>query len=136
MFHPSSIMMTTNKLLRPLYLHPQPINPHVWEDFLPIPDGGSSGNASNPVMYKQIGGNKASGSSEGTTAVYALTEGAYFCMLAESGGEAVLFDAPEGELSVERPLVYGSFEKQAFCQLYFGGSRGASGGKAWTSSML
>lgn len=29
-------------------------------------------------------------------AVFVLTAGSYFCMVAESNGEAVLFDAPEG----------------------------------------
>lgn len=32
----------------------------------------------------------------GGAAVYALTAGGYWCMLAESNGEAALFDAPEG----------------------------------------
>ncbi|CAN0043529.1 unnamed protein product, partial [Ectocarpus sp. 12 AP-2014] len=47
-----------------------PINPDVWEEFLPIPDVDGSGTGSNPVMYKQIGGNNATAtsSSEGTTA--------------------------------------------------------------------
>lgn len=36
------------------------------------------------------------GGGAAASAVFALTDGAYFCMLAESGGEAVLFDAPEG----------------------------------------
>ena len=32
----------------------------------------------------------------GGAAVYTLFAGSYWCMLAESNGEATLFDAPEG----------------------------------------
>lgn len=35
-------------------------------------------------------------SDAGGAAVYTLTAGSYWCMLAESNGEATLFDAPEG----------------------------------------
>lgn len=35
-------------------------------------------------------------SDAGGSAVYALFAGVYWCMLAESNGEAALFDAPEG----------------------------------------
>ncbi|CAM9795943.1 unnamed protein product, partial [Laminaria digitata] len=50
--------------------------------------------------YKQIAGEPAfdedTGLRNNNSAVFVLTEGVYFCMLAESNGEAVLFDAPEG----------------------------------------
>lgn len=54
----------------------------------------------NPVIYKQIAGEPAfdaSGKRRDTAAVFAIKGGDYFCMLAESRGEAALFDSPEGE---------------------------------------
>lgn len=53
---------------------------------MPVPGG----DAANPVLYKRVTG------ADGGGAVYVLTEGAFWCMLAESEGEAALFDAPEG----------------------------------------
>ncbi|CAM9874646.1 unnamed protein product, partial [Choristocarpus tenellus] len=49
--------------------------------------------------YQQIGGLDAfdaDGTRNSNPAVFILTEGTYFCMIAESEGEAALFDAPEG----------------------------------------
>lgn len=65
-------------------------------EFLPLP---GSPDPANPVIYKQIAGKPAFGASgrrNDNPAVFVLHEGAYFCMLAESNGEAALFDAPEG----------------------------------------
>lgn len=45
-------------------------------------------------MFDEIGQR----SDDGGSAVFALTDGAYWCMLAESNGEAALFDAPEGDI--------------------------------------
>ena len=73
------------------------VPPEAFEEFLPLP---GSPNPDNPSMYKQIAGDpafdEATGLRNDNTAVFVLTEGAYFTMLAESNGEAVLFDAPEG----------------------------------------
>ena len=74
-----------------------PVSAEVFEEFLPLP---GSPNAANPTKYKQIAGDlafdKDTGMRNDKSAVFVLTEGTYFCMLAESNGEAVLFDAPEG----------------------------------------
>lgn len=76
------------------------------DELLPLP---GSPDAANPVLYKQISGQpvtfdavtgERSGDDGGGTAVFALTEGVYWCLLAESNGEAALFDAPEGEIDV------------------------------------
>lgn len=73
------------------------------EDLLPLP--GSTDEA-NPTTWVQVAGDPVSfdattgariSSPSGSAAVFALTEGSYFCMLVESDGEAALFDAPEGE---------------------------------------
>lgn len=68
-----------------------------------------SPNPANPLTYKQISGEPVS--FDATTgertneyspgAVFAIHGVAYWCTLAESNGEAVLFDAPEGIF--ERP---------------------------------
>ena len=74
-----------------------PIPREVFEAFLPLP---GSPDPANPAKYKQIAGEPAfdedTGVRSDSSAVFVLTEGIYFCMLAESNGEAVLFDAPEG----------------------------------------
>ena len=74
-----------------------PVSPEVFEEFLPLP---GVPDPANPAKYKQIAGEPAfdegTGLRNDKSAVFALTDGIYFCMLAESNGEAVLFDAPEG----------------------------------------
>lgn len=72
------------------------------DELLPLP---GSPDAANPVLYKQISGEPVTfdavtgeRNADGRTAVFALTEGVYWCLLAESNGEAALFDAPEGEM--------------------------------------
>ena len=81
-----------------------PIPPEVFEEFLPLP---GSPDPSNPTKYKQIAGEPAFDEDTGIrsdgSAVFVLTEGLYFCMLAESNGVAVLFDAPEGLDLQNRP---------------------------------
>ncbi|CAN0190058.1 unnamed protein product, partial [Discosporangium mesarthrocarpum] len=50
--------------------------------------------------YQQIAGNPAfdaDGSRNDNSAVFVITEGVYFFMVAESNGVATLFDAPEGK---------------------------------------
>lgn len=80
-------------------LTPVPLD--LFEEFLPLP---GDTDPANPIKYKQIAGassfDEVTGARYNATAsndaaVFVLTEGVYFCMLAESGGEAVLFDAPE-----------------------------------------
>lgn len=69
------------------------------DEFSPLP---GNPDPANPVVYKQIAGGPAfdaSGVRRDTAAVFAIHGGAYFCMLAESDGEAALFDAPEGMLA-------------------------------------
>lgn len=72
------------------------------EDLLPPP---GSPDPANPIVYKQISGDQVTfdattgerAAGDGSSAaVFALTDGLYWCMLAESNGEAALFDAPEG----------------------------------------
>lgn len=74
-----------------------PVSPEVFEEFLPLP---GSPDPENPAMYRQIAGDPAfdegTGLRNDNSAVFVLTEGTYFTLLAESNGEAVLFDAPEG----------------------------------------
>ena len=84
-----------------------PIPPDSFEEFFPLP---GSPDPANPTKYKQIAGEPAFDEDTGMTrgdasAVYVLTEGTYFCMLAESNGEAVLFDAPEGSNPPDWPRV-------------------------------
>lgn len=69
------------------------------DELLPLP---GTTDPLNPVLYRQISGlpifdeTGERSDAGGAAAVYALTAGGYWCMLAESNGEAVLFDAPEG----------------------------------------
>lgn len=72
------------------------------DDFVTLP---GSPDPLNPVRYKQIAGAPVSfdadtgertASDVESGAVFVLTEGLYFCMVAESNSEAALFDAPEG----------------------------------------
>ena len=74
-----------------------PVSADAFEEFLPLP---GTPDPANPATYKQIAGepafDKETGLRNDNSAVFVLTEGIYFCMLAESNGEAVLFDAPEG----------------------------------------
>lgn len=74
-----------------------PVAAEVFEEFLPLP---GSPDPANPAKYKQIAGDlgfdEDTGMRNDKAAVFVVTEGTYFCMLAESNGEAVLFDAPEG----------------------------------------
>ena len=83
-----------------------PVSAEVFEEFLPLP---GSPDPANPAKYKQIAGDLAfdedTSMRNDKSAVFVLTEGTYFCMLAESNGEAVLFDAPEGlDHSFSRPI--------------------------------
>lgn len=75
----------------------QPVNPDVYEDFYTLP---GTPDPANPARYKQIAGDPAfdavTGLRNDNSAVFVITEGVFFCMLAESNGEAALFDAPEG----------------------------------------
>lgn len=73
------------------------------EDLVSLP---GSPDEANPTTWVQVAGDPVSfdattgariSSPLGSAAVFALTEGSYFCMLVESDGEAALFDAPEGE---------------------------------------
>ena len=68
------------------------------DELLPIP---GAIDPLNPVLYRQISGSPVfdeagERSDAGGAAVFALTAGGFWCMLAESDGEAALFDAPEG----------------------------------------
>eukprot|EP00903_Cladosiphon_okamuranus_P012976 g12110.t1 len=68
------------------------------DQLLPLP---GTTDPLNPVLYRQISGSPmfdetGERSDVGGAAVYTLTAGAFWCMLAESNGEAALFDAPEG----------------------------------------
>lgn len=81
-----------------------PVNPDVYSDaWLPVPNAAPG----NPVTYEQIAGkpafDDATGERNSNAAVFALTDGSYQCMLAESNGEAALFDAPEGEFPAFSP---------------------------------
>ena len=73
------------------------------EDLVSLP---GSPDEANPTTWVQVAGDPVSfdattgariSSPPGSAAVFALTEGSYFCMLVESDGEAALFDAPEGK---------------------------------------
>lgn len=70
----------------------------IADNFSPLP---GSPDAANPVVYKQIAGDPAfddSGVRTDTAAIFALHDSeSYLCMLAESNGEAALFDSPEGK---------------------------------------
>lgn len=53
------------------------------------------------VVHVQIAGEPAvfgAAREHAKAAVFVLTAGSYFCMVAESNGEAALFDAPEGKI--------------------------------------
>lgn len=90
------------------------------DEFLVLP---GSPDPANPTKYKQIAGapvtfDEVSGERiDNNAAVFVLTEGAYFCMVAESNGEAALFDAPEGMcvlLKVGRKRVKDTGSVRAF----------------------
>lgn len=74
-----------------------PLAPDTFEDFFPLP---GTPDPANPARYKQIAGDPAfdevTGLRNNNSAVFVITEGVFFCMLAESNGEAALFNAPEG----------------------------------------
>lgn len=75
-----------------------PIPSSAIEEFYTLP---GTPDPANPVVYKQIAGEPAfdeSGERNDNAAVFVLDEELYFCMLVDSGGEAVLFDAPEGKV--------------------------------------
>lgn len=80
--------------LAPLPGSPDPANPTKW-----VQVGG------DPVSFDAVTGARIS-SPPGSAALFALTEGFYFCMLVESDGEAALFDAPEGTLNKKLQLNY------------------------------
>ena len=68
------------------------------DELLPLP---GTPDPLNPVLYQQISGSPmfdetGERTNAGGAAVYTLTAGGYWCMLAESNGEATLFGAPEG----------------------------------------
>lgn len=75
------------------------------DDFVILP---GNPDPSNPSRYQQIAGLPVSFDADtgarvpaedgSGAAVFVLTDGVYFCMIAESEGEAALFDAPEGRL--------------------------------------
>lgn len=77
-----------------------PVSPTVYGEFLPLP---GSPDPANPILYEQIAGEPAfdevTGERNGNSAAFVLTDGTYMAMLAESDGEAALFDAPEGSMS-------------------------------------
>lgn len=74
-----------------------PVSATVFGEFLPLP---GSPDPANPILYEQIAGQPAfdevTGERNGNSAMFVLTDGTYMTMLAESNGEAALFDAPEG----------------------------------------
>ena len=79
----------------------EPIAADTYGEFYTLP---GSPDPANPARYKQIAGAPAfdedTGLRNDNTAVFVITEGVFFCMLAESNGTAALFNAPEG---VDRP---------------------------------
>lgn len=83
-----------------------PLAPDTYEQFFPLP---GTPDPANPAMFKQIAGDPAfdevTGLRNDNAAVFVITEGVFFCMLAESNGEAALFDAPEGVDRASRPEV-------------------------------
>lgn len=73
-----------------------PVTPDAYTtEWLPLPSSVSSGNS---LTYVQIAGlpafDEVTGERTGNAAVFVLTDGNHQCMLAESRGEAALFDAP------------------------------------------
>lgn len=94
-----------------------PIPPEVFAEFFPLP---GSPDPANPVKYKQIAGepafDEATGARNSNSAVFVLTEGTYFCMVAESQGEASLFDAPEGMQCTSR--LEWSWSQRSDCCCY------------------
>eukprot|EP00903_Cladosiphon_okamuranus_P020686 g18993.t2 len=80
-------------------LTPVPLD--AFGEFYPLP---GAQDPANPVKFVQIAGTSSfdvvtgernNGTGSDAAAMYVLTDGCYFCMLAESDHEAVLFDAPE-----------------------------------------
>ena len=81
------------------------------DDFLPLPGSPGPGGsvkykqiAGEPVTFDADSGARNNSPASGSAAVFVLKGGAYFCMLAESDGEAALFDAPEGDKDTRRVL--------------------------------
>ncbi|CAM9242475.1 unnamed protein product [Scytosiphon promiscuus] len=77
-----------------------PVSATVFGEFLPLP---GDPDPANPILYEQISGEPAfdevTGERTGNSAAFVLTDGTYMAMLAESNGEAALFDAPEGSFT-------------------------------------
>lgn len=74
-----------------------PVSADAYEDFYTLP---GTPDPLNPATYKQIAGEPAfdedTGLRNDNSAVFVITDGVFFCMIAESNGVATLFNAPEG----------------------------------------